>query len=208
MQRALVLASLLIAACGGSPPPAAVVVAENEAGAPAPATVADAGKPLPDAPSAEVAALLACGTREQNEREVRDVLTTMTQRAKSGPIADRALVDAVWTCFTRFRPSQAKSINLLRELHGAVLAVKDASYGPKAAQKIAASVVLVDRLESMKDGAVRLAMVDAIDHLSPNGDEETAKKLEALVESETAAGMRAGVDEMLRVALRLRARAL
>ena len=65
---------------------------------------------------------------------------------------------------------------------------------------------LLERVEKVKDGSVRLALLEAIDHLSPKGDAAAADKLEKLVETETAAGNKAGTDEMYRVALKLRSR--
>lgn len=65
---------------------------------------------------------------------------------------------------------------------------------------------LLERVEKIKDGSVRLALLEAIDHLSPQGDTAAADKLEKLVETDTAAGNKAGVDEMYRVALKLRSR--
>jgi len=65
---------------------------------------------------------------------------------------------------------------------------------------------LLERVEKIKDGSVRLALLEAIDHLSPQGDAAAGDKLEKLVETETAAGNKAGTDEMYRVALKLRSR--
>lgn len=65
---------------------------------------------------------------------------------------------------------------------------------------------MIGLVEKIKDGSVRLALLEAIDHLSPQGDAAVADKLEKLVESETAAGTKAGTDEMYRVALKLRSR--
>lgn len=65
---------------------------------------------------------------------------------------------------------------------------------------------LVDKLERIKDGSVRLALLEAIDHLSPQGDAALADKLEKMVDTERAAGTTAGTDEMYRVALKLRSR--
>ena len=65
---------------------------------------------------------------------------------------------------------------------------------------------LVERVEKIKDGSVRLALLEAIDTLSPQGDAATGDKLEKLVETETAAGNKAGTDEMYRIALKLKSR--
>ena len=67
---------------------------------------------------------------------------------------------------------------------------------------------LVDRLTGLKEGGIRLAIIEAIDHLSPNGDVAAADKIDALVGTERAGTASAGLDEMANLALRLRARAL
>ena len=51
---------------------------------------------------------------------------------------------------------------------------------------------LLERVEKVKDGSVRLAILEGIDTLSPNGDAAAADKLEKLVEADRAAGNAAG----------------
>ena len=65
---------------------------------------------------------------------------------------------------------------------------------------------LLERVEKVKDGSVRLAILEGIDTLSPQGDAAAADKLEKLVETDRAAGNSAGTDEMYRIALKLRSR--
>ena len=65
---------------------------------------------------------------------------------------------------------------------------------------------LLDLVVKIKDGSVRLALLEAIDHLSPQGDKAAGDRLEKQVETDTAAGNKAGTDEMFRVALKLRSR--
>lgn len=65
---------------------------------------------------------------------------------------------------------------------------------------------LLERVEKVKDGSVRLAILEGIDTLSPQGDAAAADKLEKLVETDRAAGNAAGTDEMYRIALKLRSR--
>lgn len=65
---------------------------------------------------------------------------------------------------------------------------------------------LLDLVTKIKDGSVRLALLEAIDHLSPQGDKAAGDRLEKQVETDTAAGNKAGTDEMYRVALKLRSR--
>ena len=62
----------------------------------------------------------------------------------------------------------------------------------------------------MKDPAVRLALVEAIDHLAPKGDEAAAAALEKIVEADKGSGNKgllAANDSALKVALKLRSRA-
>lgn len=142
------LFTVVIAACGGTPEPSTVVAQDRDAAA-TPVATAPSSKPPSDAPTPEVAALRKCDV-SGNDPELLAALESTKKLADKGPLADRALVDAVWTCFDRFRPSQSKSLELVKALHETVLAVKDASYGPKAAAKIAAPVTdPKDSAESM-----------------------------------------------------------
>jgi hypothetical protein len=65
---------------------------------------------------------------------------------------------------------------------------------------------LVAKLDKVKDGSVRLAMVEAIDHLSPQGDVNTAAALEKVVDSDRAANVNYATDEVYKIALKLRSR--
>jgi hypothetical protein len=47
---------------------------------------------------------------------------------------------------------------------------------------------LVAKLDSVKDSAVRVAMVEAIAHLAPRGDVVAAERLEKIVAAEMQAG--------------------
>lgn len=66
---------------------------------------------------------------------------------------------------------------------------------------------LLDKVEKIKDGSVRLAIVEAIDHLAPKGDAAAADRLEKMVDSDRASGVNAATDEVFRIALKLRSRA-
>ncbi len=76
----------------------------------------------------------------KNDEDVKYAAQGTTSLAKAGPIADQGLVDALWDCFAKFRPSQAKSINLVKDLQNAVMTVKSPTYGAKAVEKLAAPV--------------------------------------------------------------------
>ena len=76
----------------------------------------------------------------KNDEDVKYAAQGTTSLAKAGPISDQGLVDALWDCFAKFRPSQAKSINLVKDLQNAVMTVKSPTYGAKAVEKLAAPV--------------------------------------------------------------------
>jgi hypothetical protein len=66
---------------------------------------------------------------------------------------------------------------------------------------------LLEEIERIKDGSVRLAIAEAIDHLAPQGDVAAADRLEKIVAADRASGVNAGTDEIFRIALKLRSRA-
>lgn len=66
---------------------------------------------------------------------------------------------------------------------------------------------LVAKVDKVKDGSVRLALVEAIAHLAPEGDAAAAGTLEAIVEDDRKTGVNYYTsDELSKVALKLRAR--
>jgi hypothetical protein len=65
---------------------------------------------------------------------------------------------------------------------------------------------LVGKVDKVKDGSVRLAMIEAIDHLSPQGDAASADKLEAIVDADKKAGVNYATEEVFKHALKLRSR--
>ena len=78
----------------------------------------------------------------KNDEDVKYAAQSITGMVALGKPLDPSLVDALWSTFAKFRASQAKSINLLTDLHDAVIAVKSPTYGPKAVDKLAAPVDL------------------------------------------------------------------
>lgn len=69
---------------------------------------------------------------------------------------------------------------------------------------------LVKRVDKVKDPSARLAIVEAIDELSPKGDVRTADALDKIVAADTRAGDKGVLmadDSVVKIALRLRARA-
>jgi hypothetical protein len=65
---------------------------------------------------------------------------------------------------------------------------------------------ILSRVDKVKDGSVRLAMVEAIDHLSPQGDLAASTALEKVVDADKAAGVNYANDEVFKTALKLRSR--
>ena len=82
----------------------------------------------------------------KNEEDIKYAAQWTTGLAQEGKLTDKAVIDALWNCFAKFQPSKSKtkSINLVTDLHDAVLAVKDPSYGPKAVEKLSAAVTNPD----------------------------------------------------------------
>ena len=76
----------------------------------------------------------------KNDEDVKYAAQSVNGMAASGKTLDPSLVDALWTVFSKFKVSAAKSINLVTDLHDAVLAVKSPSFGPKAVERLSAPV--------------------------------------------------------------------
>lgn len=72
--------------------------------------------------------------------EVKLAARATTNLAKEGNVRDVRLVDALWGCFAKLRPSHAGSIELAVAVHDAVLAVEHPSYGPKAIDLLSGAV--------------------------------------------------------------------
>jgi hypothetical protein len=76
----------------------------------------------------------------KNDEDVKFSAQAASALAKQGKLTDQGLIDALWACFSKFRPTKAKSINLVTDLRDAVVNVKHPSYGPKAVEKISAPI--------------------------------------------------------------------
>jgi hypothetical protein len=76
----------------------------------------------------------------KNDEDVKFSAQVAMRLAKANKLTDQAFIDALWDCFSKFQASKSKSINLVTDLHDAVLAVKHASYAPKAVEKLAQAV--------------------------------------------------------------------
>jgi hypothetical protein len=80
----------------------------------------------------------------KNDDDVKFAAEAVGAMAKEGAKFDQALIDALWSCFTKYKPSKTNSIQGTQALHDAILAVKDASYGPKAVEAISKPLTLDD----------------------------------------------------------------
>lgn len=76
----------------------------------------------------------------KSDEDLRYAVQSVGGMAAAGKLTDQNLIDALWTSFSNFKVSKAKSINLVTDLHDAVLAVKHPSYANKAQTKIEAPV--------------------------------------------------------------------
>jgi hypothetical protein len=69
---------------------------------------------------------------------------------------------------------------------------------------------LVGKLDKIKDGIVRLALAEAIDHLAPQGDIATADALDKIIDADVATGNAetiANDDAVVKASLKIRSRA-
>jgi hypothetical protein len=101
-------------------------------------------------------------------------------------------------------PSSPTTANM-RAVKAAWMAV---IYGRDAADGTRAE--LVKRVDKVKDASARLAVVEAIDALAPKGDTAAAETLDKIVASDTKSGDKGVLmadDSVVKIALRLRARA-
>jgi hypothetical protein len=85
----------------------------------------------------------------KNDEDVKYAAQWTNGLASGGAFTDQGVIDALWNCFSKFQASKAKSINLLTDLHDAVLSVAHPSYGPKAVEKLGG--VVLDTPESQMD---------------------------------------------------------
>ncbi len=85
----------------------------------------------------------------KNDEDVKFAAQSVNGMATAGKLTDQGVIDALWTVFSKFQVSKAKSIELVKALHEAVLAVKSPSYGPKAVEKLGAAVT--PDVDSQKD---------------------------------------------------------
>jgi hypothetical protein len=73
----------------------------------------------------------------KNDEDVKFAAQGTSKLATQGKLTDQPLIDALWDCFAKFKPSQAKSINLVTDLQNAVKTVKSPTYGPKGSRSSA-----------------------------------------------------------------------
>jgi hypothetical protein len=135
----------------------------------------------------------------KSDDDVKYASEAVMRLSKEGKLTDQGLIDALWACFAKFQPSKAnKSINLLKNLREAVLAVKHPSYGPKAVEKLAQPIqrpddpeeqldkiqfgqlVAVQIISALKYGGAARALVTAL--LTPAKAALTAPITKALME--------------------------
>ena len=76
----------------------------------------------------------------KNDEDVKFASQGTSRISNAGKLTDQPLIDALWDCFAKFQPSKAKSINLVKDLQGAVKTIKHPSWGPKAVALLNAPV--------------------------------------------------------------------
>jgi hypothetical protein len=109
---------------------------------------------------------------QKSEEDVRYAAQATKGLQEMGKLTDQALIDALWTCFTKFSPTKSKSLNTTTDLHDAVVAVHHTSYGPKAAERIspAHKVVLNDEPVNDELDFWQLTCIQVISELKYDDD--------------------------------------
>jgi len=82
----------------------------------------------------------------KGDEDVKFAAESVGVMAKDGVKLDKSVVDGLWNCFTKYKPSKTNSIQGTQAIHDAILAVKDPSYGDKAIVAIKAPALLDDSL--------------------------------------------------------------
>ncbi len=80
----------------------------------------------------------------KTDEDVKFAAESVAAMATAGVKLDKSVIDALWTCFTKYQPSKTNSIQGTQALHDAILAVKDPSYGEKAITAMKAPALLDD----------------------------------------------------------------
>ena len=92
-------------------------------------------------PRANVAYIKALGGYEAGkEDDAKAAAGAVKSWAVAGKPIDQGVKDALWECFSKLQPSKSPNKGPIDEVHAAVLAVKDPSYGPKAIKKLGVKV--------------------------------------------------------------------
>lgn len=77
---------------------------------------------------------------KEQEEDVRWSAQAVTAMAKDGKLTDTTVIDAVWNCFSKYKPSKTNVLEPMKELQNAVLTIKHPSYGQKAVDKLAVPI--------------------------------------------------------------------
>jgi hypothetical protein len=140
------------------------------------------------------------------EKSVGDAVNKISGQAiekdmfkSASAVLDKCKQDA--TCYVGVLDTPVPSTPPAAKMGHVKAAWMAAIYGNQATKQD-----LVGKVDKVKDGSVRLAMVEAIDHLSPQGDAANADKLEAIVDADKKAGVNYANDEVYKLALMLRSR--
>jgi hypothetical protein len=133
----------------------------------------------------------------KGDDDVKFAAQAVTRLNKEGKLTDQNLIDALWTCFAKFQPSKAnKSINLVKDLHDAVVAVKHPTYGPKAVEKLSQPIQRPDDVDEQMDkiqfwGQTSVQVISALKYSG------AAKALVAALLTPAKAGLTAPITTAL-----------
>ncbi len=129
------------------------------------------------------------------DEDVKFASQSAIGQAQAGTLTDQAVIDALWACFSKFQASKAKSINLVTDLHDAVLAVKSPTYGAKAVEKLSAPVTPGDPSSSLDQ--VQFWQRTAIQIIGELRFAPAAKPLVTLILTKSKSDLRATANAAL-----------
>jgi hypothetical protein len=165
-------------------------------------------KLMPAAKKADVAAALA---KIKSDPKSADMPPAVFDASKKELDFASGVLDKCGTnagCYASALDEPIPSADPLANFRAVKAAWMAVVYGGASADATRAD--LLKRVDKVKDGGARLALVEAIDDLAPKGDKSAADALDKVVEADKKTNdpkLRMADDPVVKVALRLRARA-
>lgn len=127
----------------------------------------------------------------KNEEDVKSAIISVKAVALEGKKVDQTVIDALWNVFGKWKASAQTAAFLARDLQDAIMAVKDASYGPKALEKLGAPIDPKKASEATDQQVWQLISIQLIGHLKYTA---AAKQLVTTLLTPTKSGLQAAAN--------------